>query len=120
MVSSILDAAETGDYYYRPYLHPAFKTHNVSDTPAALKQYHNHRSSFAAFTRMGHLRGTDVGTLIFLFNSIAGISLEQFAELRKRAHKCSSCRCYFSWYRYQQHVEFDMRCKNTPQLEDGE
>lgn len=92
---------------------------HIDETPPIFHDFLNPKASIVAWSMMGTLRGTVIGTLTLLFNGAYGISLEQFAELRKRSHKCASCLCYFSWEAYQQHIEHDALCKNTPRLEPG-
>ncbi|KAE9383440.1 hypothetical protein BT96DRAFT_1009172 [Gymnopus androsaceus JB14] len=117
LVSSILDAAETGEYHVSPYLHPCFSMKHINETPPIFQHLLKPKASMVAWNMTGMLRGTTIGTLTLLFNGAYGISLEEFAELRKRSHKCSSCFCYFLWDGYQQHIEHDMLCKNMPKLE---
>ncbi|KAJ3806856.1 hypothetical protein EV368DRAFT_85180 [Lentinula lateritia] len=117
LMSTIVEAAELGTYHEEPHLHPAFSVRSISQTPDALKQFHGVGASQLAWRHMGHSRGSTVGTLILMFNGVVGITLEQFAELRKRFHKCPSCLTYFSFEGYQRHIEYDMRCQNTPLLE---
>lgn len=92
---------------------------NEEDTPHMFKQFRKDNAAYIAWNIMGHLRSTAIGTVVLLLNGTIGVTLEQFAELRKRTHKCSSCLCYFSWDGYQQHIEYDMVCKNTPSFEPG-
>lgn len=118
-VSEILHAAESGIYVNAPYDHPAYDA-NSPAFPLSLKKFADAKAYDIAMARMGHLRGTAIGTLIVLLNSVNGISLQQFAELRKRFLKCPSCLCYFSFDSYQSHIEYTMTCRNTPLMEPGE
>ncbi|KAJ3806127.1 hypothetical protein F5876DRAFT_69213 [Lentinula aff. lateritia] len=95
LMSTIVEAAELGTYHEEPYLHPAFSVQSISHTPDALKQFHGVGASQLAWRQMGYSRGSTVGTLILLFNGVVGITLEQFAELRKRFHKFPNLRRVF-------------------------
>ncbi|KAJ3858945.1 hypothetical protein EV359DRAFT_68585 [Lentinula novae-zelandiae] len=117
LMSTIVEVAELGTYHEEPHLHSAFSVRSISQTPDALKQFHGVGASQLAWRHMGHSRGSTVGTLILMFNGVVGITLEQFAELRNFFHKCPSCLTYFSFEGYQRHIEYDMRCQNTPLLE---
>ncbi|KAF9068463.1 hypothetical protein BDP27DRAFT_1418731 [Rhodocollybia butyracea] len=115
LVSTIRQAAEAGDYDEKPYLHPAFNLSENSDIPSCLLPFTEGGAISLAFARTGY-RNTPVGRLIACLNGVVGIDIEQFAELRKRAQKCSSCLCYFSWEGYQRHIGEDSACHNTPSL----
>ncbi|KAJ3898114.1 hypothetical protein F5879DRAFT_927310 [Lentinula edodes] len=114
MVSYILSSAEEGTYLQRPYLHPAFQLSVDSITPAAFRIYGQEDSISRAWART--IRATPVTAALLLFNSMTGLSLELFAELRKRFHQCSSCLCYFSWDGYSAHLKGNGLCGNTPEL----
>ncbi|KAJ3859290.1 hypothetical protein EV359DRAFT_68285 [Lentinula novae-zelandiae] len=115
MVSCILSGADDGAYLERPYLHPAFKLSMDAVTPAALKIHEGPEAVQRIWSRT--VRGTPITGAVLLLNSPTGISLELFAELRKRFHQCQSCLCYFSWDAYGKHLKGNSLCANTPALE---
>lgn len=119
IVQSLLDAAESGHYLNNPRSHPAFDLSERGAAPACLHPFMDESSERIAFHRTGHLRGTPVGTALLLFNGTKGISIEEFAELWKRSHKCTSCYCYFSFDGYQRHIGYRGVCENSPDLETG-
>ncbi|KAJ3806979.1 hypothetical protein F5876DRAFT_80144 [Lentinula aff. lateritia] len=118
MVSYVLTSAEEGTYLQRPYLHPAFQRSVDSVTPAAFRIYGRQDSISRAWART--IRATPVTAALLLFISTTGISLELFAELRKRFHQCPSCLCYFSWGGYCAHLKGYGLCGNTPELGPGQ
>ncbi|KAJ3916506.1 hypothetical protein F5877DRAFT_80829 [Lentinula edodes] len=115
MISCVLTGAEEGLYLERPYLHPSFKLSVDSVTSAALRIHDGPDALHRIWSRT--IRGTPVTAAILLLNSPTGISLELFAELRKRFHQCQSCLCYFSWEGYGKHLKGCGVCANTPTLE---
>lgn len=117
MISCVLTGADEGAYFERPYLHPAFKLSLDAVTPAALKIHEGLEAVQRIWSRT--LRGTPITCTLLLLNSPTGISLELFAELRKRFHQCQSCLCYFSWDAYGKHLKGSGLCANTPALESG-
>ncbi|KAJ3860002.1 hypothetical protein EV359DRAFT_85772 [Lentinula novae-zelandiae] len=117
IVQSLLDAAESGHYLNNPHSHPAFDLLERGAAPACLHPFMDELSERIAFHRTGHLHGTPVGTALLLFNGTKGISIGEFAELRKRSHKCTSCYCYFSFDGYQRHIGYRGVCKNSLDLE---
>ncbi|KAJ3921986.1 hypothetical protein F5877DRAFT_64428 [Lentinula edodes] len=116
LIRTILYSAEHGQYLDNPRSHPAYILDEVN-VPPCLQGFMMAHAENIAFGRTGHLRGTPVGTAILLFNGVKGVSIEEFAELRKRNFKCISCYCYFSWDGYQKHIGYDGVCRNTPELE---
>lgn len=92
----------------------------INSIPQIFCKFLNSKASIVAWSMMGALRGTTIGTLTLLFNGAHSITLEEYAELCKRSHKCALCLCYFSWDGYQQHIKYDMVCRNMPKLESGE
>lgn len=118
LIRTILYSAEHGQYLDNPHSHPAYIVDEVN-VPPCLQGFMMAHAENIAFGRTGHLRGTPVGTAILLFNGVKGVSIEEFAELRKRNFKCILCYCYFSWDGYQKHIGYDGVCRNTPELEAG-
>ncbi|KAJ3866992.1 hypothetical protein EV359DRAFT_79026 [Lentinula novae-zelandiae] len=115
MISCVLTGADEGAYFECPYLHPAFKLSLDAVTPAALKIHEGPEAVQRIWSRT--LRGTPITCTLLLLNSPTRISLELFAELRKRFHQCQSCLCYFSWDVYGKHLKGSGLCANTPALE---
>lgn len=121
VVKSILESAKDGEFLHNPRAHPAFDVSGgEGHLPECFENFVGPNSEVIAFNRTGHLRGTPIGTAILLFNGTEGLNIEQFAELRKRMHKCTSCYAYFSFDGYQHHLGYSSSCQNTPDFETGQ
>ncbi|KAJ4476943.1 hypothetical protein C8J55DRAFT_561602 [Lentinula edodes] len=118
VVKSILELAKDGEFLHNPRAHPAFDVSGgEGHLPECFENFVGPNSEVIAFNRTGHLRGTPIGMAILLFNGTEGLNIKQFAELRKRMHKCTSCYAYFSFDGYQHHLGYSSSCQNTPDFE---
>ncbi|KAJ3713590.1 hypothetical protein C8R42DRAFT_646859 [Lentinula raphanica] len=119
VVKSIIEAANNGEYIGNPRAHPAFDiSGSEGEIPDCFVNFTGADAEATVFNRCSHLRRTAIGIAILQLNSIQGISLDQFAELRKRMHKCISCYAYFSFDGYQLHLGHTNRCHGTPEFEN--
>ncbi|KAJ3844259.1 hypothetical protein F5878DRAFT_602525 [Lentinula raphanica] len=117
VTESILEAAALGQYMETPTSHPAFSVDDPASTPACLRLFQKPGVEHLASARTGPSEFSAVGAAILQLNGLRGLSLTEFSNLRRHTIKCLSCLCYFSFEGYQRHINFVMRCQNTPALE---
>lgn len=112
VAKSILDAAKAGQYHDNPMTYPSFDVQQPETTPPFLQLFHNPGAISLANLTSQHLQASTIGIAVQRLNSLLGLSLFEFCELRKRAVKCLACLCYFSLPGYQAHIEYSMHCQN--------